>query len=292
MKILTYTVPISSDGRMIKRIIRGDMQVSQKQLAQLKSTDGMLLDGIPVHANTVVRAGQVVTLRLPEGGAEKEIRHDDGPIDIVYEDEDLLIVNKSAPLACQSSFRQADNTLENRLSYYFRDTPGYVFRPVNRLDKGTSGLMAVAKHAHAQALLSALLHTGGFVRQYRAIVCGQLPARDGTIDLPIAKGAGATIRRVVDESGRRAVTHYRVEREENGLSLVRLTLETGRTHQIRVHMRAMGCPVLGDFLYGEEDERLPGRFALHSCHMELTHPLTGADMAFDAPLPRELSALL
>ncbi|MGI6172776.1 MAG: RluA family pseudouridine synthase [Christensenellales bacterium] len=292
MKILTYTVPLSSDGRMIKRIIRGDMRVSQKQLAQLKSTDGMLLDGTPVHANAVVRAGQVVTLRLPEGGGEKEIRHDDGPIDIVYENEDLLIVNKSAPLACQSSFRQADNTLENKLSYYFRDTPGYIFRPVNRLDKGTSGLMAVAKHAHAQTLMSSLLHTGGFVRRYRAIVCGQLPAREGTIDLPIAKGAGATIRRVVDESGRRAVTRYRVEREENGLSLVRLTLETGRTHQIRVHMCAMGCPVLGDFLYGEEDERLPGRFALHSCHMEFTHPLTGEDMAFDAPLPRELSALL
>jgi 23S rRNA pseudouridine1911/1915/1917 synthase len=275
---------------MIKRILRVNMRLSHRQLSAIKASGGMLLDGVPVHANAVVRAGQVVTARIPED-EESPAAPDDKPVDIVYEDEDLLIVNKSAPLACQSSPRQPDNTLENRMAHYFRALPGYTFRPVNRLDKGTSGLMVVAKHAHAQMLLSAQLHTDAFVREYLAVVCGRPPLDEGAVDLPIAKEAGPTIRRVVDPDGRPSVTHYAEERSGNGLSLVRLRLETGRTHQIRVHMAALECPVLGDFLYGEEDARLPRRFALHSHRLAFAHPLTGARMAFEAPLPPELAVI-
>ena len=293
MKTLTCTVPAECDGMMIKRILRVNLSVSHRQLSDLKNHNGMLLNGVPVHANAVVHTGQTVTALLEAGAEERGINREEGPVCIVYEDEDLLVIDKSAPLACQSSSRQPDNTLENRLMYYFRDLPGYTFRPVNRLDKGTSGLMVVAKHAHAQTLLSKQLHTPRFVRRYMAVVEGHLPEKAGTIDLPIGKEKGASIRRVIDPEGRLSVTHYEVLSETDARSLVRLTLETGRTHQIRVHLSAMGCPVWGDFLYGREDPALPERFALHSCHLEIDHPLdAGKRLVFDSELPEALRSLI
>ena len=180
-------------------------------------------------------------------------------------------------------------TLENRLAYCF---PGMVFRPLNRLDRGTSGLMAAAKHAHAAQALQRQLHTDAFVREYLAVVEGRMDGA-GVIDAPIAKEAAATVRRAVDhENGRPAVTHYRVEAAGDGCSLVRLRLETGRTHQIRVHLMYMGHPIVGDFLYGHEDERLPGRFALHSTYIRLIHPVTGEIVERISPLPEALRRLL
>ena len=209
-----------------------------------------------------------------------------------YEDADVYVVDKPAPLACQCSPKQPDGTLENRLRARFIGEENFVFRPLNRLDRGTSGLLAAAKHAHACQLLQAQLHTPAFVREYLAVVEGELEG-EGTVDLPIAKADGPTVRRAVDlENGRRSVTHYRAEAHGNGRTLVRLRLETGRTHQIRVHMAAIGHPVAGDFLYGEELAALPGRFALHSARIEFDHPLTGARVALSSPLPENLRRLM
>ena len=162
---------------------------------------------------------------------------------------------------------------------------------MNRLDKGTSGLMAAAMNAHAQMVLSQALHGPGFLREYLALVEGVPPEPRGLVDAPIGKAPGATVRREVQPQGKSARTHYQVLATGRDLSLVRLRLETGRTHQIRVHMAYLGCPVLGDFLYGRECPSLPGRFALHSARIALTHPQTGALLDFSAPLPPQLQAL-
>ena len=295
MQEIEYTVAPEDDGREVKRVIRARMGVSHRQLGSLKAADGVRVNGEPVHANYVVRAGERIALSLPEeptGAAEAC----EGPVDIVYEDDDLMVLNKEAPLACQSSDRQPKHSLENRLAYLFeqRGQP-FLFRPVNRLDRGTSGLMVAAKHAHAQNLLQAQLHTPDFRREYLAILAGSPPQEQGTVDAPIAKADGATVRRCVrpeTEGGKPSVTEYRVLLRHEDLTLVRLRLQTGRTHQIRVHMSYLGCPVLGDFLYGAEDDRLPGRFALHSAFLRLIHPLTGRELAFEQPLPPELRRLL
>ena len=192
------------------------------------------------------------------------------------EDEHLLAVVKPAPLASQSSRNHPDDSLENALYTRFGCPEDFVYRPVNRLDKGTSGLMMVAKTPHAQHRMQRLLHTPAFRRRYLALTDGIPEKREGVIDLPIAKAPGATVRRIVSAEGKSSRTHYRVLEERNGKALILLELETGRTHQIRVHLSAIGCPVRGDFLYGtEQPEEYPGRFALHSAMIAAEHPVTG-----------------
>ena len=290
MRLLKYEVQPGDEGRQIKRIIRGKMGVSHRVFSALKQRHGFILDGEAVFANHVVHAGQVIELTLmdEEGG---KAAWDEHPVNVVYEDEDIIVIDKDAPLACQSSEKQPENTLENRLMYRYRDQT-FVFRPVNRLDKGTSGLMVAAKHAHAQNILQGSLHTDDYVREYLAVVCGAPVPEAGEIRAPIRKADGATVRREVGEGGKPSVTVYRTMEKGNEFSLVRLRLMTGRTHQIRVHMAHIGCPVAGDFLYGTEDERLPGRFALHSYYLCMKHPETGEKMEFVSDLPADLQKLI
>ena len=289
---LTVRISEKDAGRKIKYFARSDLKVSYGQYCAMKACDGLRVNGEAVHSNYLLRAGDVVTAFLPESGGSKEVLPENLPVHIAYTDNDLLIVDKDAPLACQCTPKQPCGTLENRLAWLYQEQSDFVFRPVNRLDKGTSGLMAVARHAHAYQLLQSQLHTPNFVRKYLAVVEGELKG-EGCIDLPISKENDATVRRVIDhEHGKPAVTHYRAVSSENGRTLVRLRLETGRTHQIRVHMSAIGHPVAGDFLYGYELAELPGRFALHSAAIELDQPLTGKRICIESPLPEELKVLL
>ena len=290
--LLSKTVGPADAGRKIKYFVRGDMRVSYHQFSQLKNGGGLKVNGEIVHANYLLREGDIVTAELPELGAEKQVLPEDKPFAIAYEDDDLLIIDKSAPLACQCTPKQPDGTLENRVVHHYRDMGNFVFRPLNRLDKGTSGLMCAAKHAHACQILQKQLHSERFVREYEAVVEGVLIG-EGWIDLPIAKEAAATVRRIVDrEKGLQARTFYRAICSDGMRSHVRLRLETGRTHQIRVHMAAIGHPITGDFLYGREIPELPGRFALHSAYIALAHPLTGERIECSSPLPEELRRLL
>ncbi|MBQ3423659.1 MAG: RluA family pseudouridine synthase [Clostridia bacterium] len=288
MRRLTGTVTEADDGRKAKYFVRGAMGVSVRQFSALKGMDGLLVNDEPVHANHLLRAGDRVTVLLedaPRASAAPEA----GPVDIVYRDEDVIVIDKPAPLPCQCSPRQPSGTLENRLAHRFGE--GFVFRPLNRLDKGTSGLMAAAMNAHACQRLQRQLHTDAFVREYLAVVEGRMHG-EGTVDAPIAKAPTASVKRVVDPAnGKPAVTHYRVEAGFDGCSLVRLRLETGRTHQIRVHLAHLGHPILGDFLYGREDPRLPGRFALHAALIRFVHPVSGETIALESPLPDELARL-
>lgn len=295
MRQIEYLAAPEDDGRELKRVIRSRLGVSHRQLGALKAAGSLFLNGEAARANALVHAGDRVSLSLPdeEVGAAEPC---EGPVDIVYEDEDLMVINKEAPLACQSSDRQPKHSLENRLAYLYeaRGEP-FLFRPVNRLDRGTSGLMVAAKHAHAQNLLQEQLHSPDFVREYLAVLAGSPPCAQGVVDAPIGKADGATVRRCIRpeaEGGKPSRTEYRVLAQQEERTLVRLRLQTGRTHQIRVHMQSLGCPVFGDFLYGQEDARLPGRFALHSAYLRLLHPLSGRELVFTQPLPDELARLI
>ncbi len=290
MPIYTLTIPEALNGVTVRRAALSGLGMSSGQFKRAKFHGEVLLDGAPVLADRRVAAGQVLTLHIPE------LAHDapapcDVPIPIAYEDEHFYLIDKPAPLPTARSTKQQGPTLENALYAQLGCPADYVFRPVNRLDKGTSGLMAVAKTAHAQHLLQQLLHTPEFTREYLAVVEGAPPQDAGVIDLPIGKADGATVRREVRADGRPAVTHYAVVRRGAGRAVVRLRLETGRTHQIRVHLAAVGCPVCGDFLYGKELPELPGRFALHSARVRVLHPVTREWVERESGLPLELEGL-
>lgn len=292
MNRLTAIASESDRGRKIKYFVRGEMGVSYRQFSALKTWDGLRVNGEIVHANYILEPGDVVDVWLEENTLQKEVFADPQPVCIPYEDDDLMLIDKPAPLACQCSPKHPEHALENRLAWHFRDDEHFVFRPLNRLDKGTSGLLAAAKHAHATQLMQKQLHTDSFVREYLAVVEGRLEG-SGVIDAPIAKADDTTIRRIIDfENGKPAVTHYTSVCFGNNRTLVRLKLETGRTHQIRLHLSHIGYPIVGDFMYGTEIDELPGRFALHSAYIALNHPITGARIEHESPLPPELKKLL
>ena len=289
---MEHIITTSESGRRLRDILRQVMGVSYSAMKSAKWDGRITVDGIATPVDAFVREGQVVCIRFKEAAPVYQVKPYPIPLVIPYEDEHLYIIDKPAPLASQSSANHPDDALENALYAHLGCPADFVYRPVNRLDKGTSGLMIVAKDAHAQHRLQKLLHSDDFARQYLAVVEGTLPAKSGVIDAPIGKEDAASIRRLVREDGKPSVTHYEVLEERNGRSLVRLRLETGRTHQIRVHMAHLGCPVCGDFLYGTELPELPGRFALHSHELTLAHPLTMEGLHIVSPLPEQLRALL
>ena len=290
MQEMSLTVALSDDGLPVRRLALERLHMSYGQFKRAKFDGALLLDGERVHADKRARAGQTLVVHLPqrEGNACEPC---DLKLTVPYEDDDLLVIDKPAPLPSVASRKRDAETLENAVFSYFGCDTHFMYRPVNRLDKGTSGLMVVAKHAHAQQFLQAELHTDHFVREYFAVCDGLPPAREGVIDLPIAKEDAATIRRVVCDEGKPARTFYQVLDTGAGRSLLRLRLDTGRTHQIRVHLQALGCPVTGDFLYGREHMALPNRFALHSCHLSLKTLQHGL-IEVESPLPQELMMLL
>ena len=232
----------------------------------------------------MVRAGQLLRLRSEDMESSPNITPTEGQLDIVYEDDDLMVINKPFGMPVHPSPGHGEDTVANILAYRAREAgEKFVFRALNRLDSGTGGLMCVAKNAHAAAALSAALGEKRIKRTYRAILEGELESGGGTIDLPIGICDGSGIKRCVRADGESAVTHYRVLERKNGLTHAEIELETGRTHQIRVHFSHLGHPVWGDFLYGEEQKERG--WALFSCALELTHPRTGENLRIAAPLP-------
>lgn len=288
---MEYRVEPENAGRKLRDILRQVMGVSYGAMKSAKWDGRITVNGVPTPVDAIMREGDVVAIRWKDAPVYA-VKPYPLPLTIPYEDEHLYVIDKPAPLASQSSANHPDDALENVLFSHLGCPADYVYRPVNRLDKGTSGLMLVAKTPHAQHRLQRLLHTEEFRRTYLAVVEGHLPSPRGTVDAPIGKEDAASIRRLVMADGKPSVTHYEVLRESASRSLVRLVLETGRTHQIRVHMAHLGCPVCGDFLYGAELPQLPGRFALHSHEVQLLHPLTGEKLHIVSPLPDSLTSLL
>lgn len=297
---MEHVVSPQEAGMRIGDVLRRVMGVSYTAVKSAKWDGGITLDGVAVPVNVLVEAGQTVAIAFKESTPAYTLKPYALPLHIAYEDEHLYVLDKSAPLASQSSALHPDDTLENALYAHLQCPKDFIYRPVNRLDKGTSGLMVVAKNAHVQHRLQTMLHTPEFERTYLAVVEGCPAQGEGCICAPIGKEEAASIRRIITEDGKPSVTHFRVlqtaqVQTEGGVrtrALVRLVLETGRTHQIRVHMAHIGTPVCGDFLYGQELPELPGRFALHSHALCLRHPITGEMLSVTSPLPETLAALL
>lgn len=291
MREISHVVTAEEAGSAVRAIVRRVMGVSRGMYASLKFADAVTINGGRALADRTVAEGDVLAVRYADA-RETALAPYALPLRVAYRDEDLLVIDKPAPLPSVRSAHQTDRTLENALYSYDGEPEDFVYRPINRLDKGTSGLMLVARNAYIQNLMQRMLHTDRFARQYLAVTEGAPRDGEGVIDLPIALETPGRARRVVRADGKRSVTRYRVIREENGRALVSLLLETGRTHQIRVHMAALGCPVVGDYLYGRSDESLGGRFALHAARVTFDHPVLKKTISLESPLPDELRALL
>lgn len=290
---LTHTVTERQAGKTVFVILRHGLGLSGTVLRRIKwLEDGILLDGQRVHTNQRAAEGQLLSVRLSDPSAETDIPPIDLPLELVYEDRDIVVVNKAPGMPSHPGPGHWSDSLGNALvSHWQQADPWAVFHPVHRLDKGTSGLMVVAKHPFAQEQLKNQLHTPDFRRVYLAICEGAPDPDAGTIDAPIRRADSSVLRRTCAEDGMRAVTHYRTLSRGAGRALVELTLDTGRTHQIRVHMAHIGCPLVGDFLYGTERRELIARPALHSTRLSLRHPVTGEKLYFSAPIPGDMAAL-
>lgn len=292
MARLTLTVSSEQSGRTVLSLLRRELGLSTGCVNRLKRVEaGLTCNGLRVFTNAVLQAGDILSVDLNAGETPTQIPPVPMDLDIVFEDEHLLVVNKSAPLAViPSSLVPTEPTLAAGLMAYLG--PSAAIHPVNRLDRGTTGLMVVAKSGYIHDQLRRRLHSGDFFRSYLAICVGTPEPPQGTIALPIGRAPGSAIRRQIDPAGQSARTDYRLLRVRSGLSLVALMPLTGRTHQIRVHMAAIGCPLAGDWLYGTEDRGLIPRPALHAVRLAFTHPVTGEHLSFTAPLPGDMKLLL
>ena len=289
MRIIEFNVTEKEEGRSVSSVVRNELRLSSSLLARIKQAPGALLkNGLPVKTNERVQAGDMISAAVGESPAESG--RDELPFPILYEDEDILIINKPAHWGTHISRYNDAPSIEAAVNAYYGKTG--LFHPVSRLDKGTTGVMLLAKNGWMHELLRRALHTEGYERRYIGICIGFFSEKAGRIDLPIARAEGSPIKREVSESGARAATNYEVIAEKNGLSLVRFILETGRTHQIRVHCAAIGHPLAGDWLYGTEDRALITRPALHSERLAFLHPLTGEKMLIEAPIPEDMKKLL
>lgn len=273
---MEHIVKTEEAGRKVRDILRRSMGVSYTAMKSAKWNGRIFLNGEGVRADAQVSEGDLVGIEWAEDAPVYALKPFEMPVEVPYEDGHLMIAVKPAGIASQSSRNHPDDSLENALYARFGCPDDFVYRPVNRLDKGTGGLMVIARTPHAQHLLQEELHTPAFRRRYLAWTDGRPTEDEGILDYPIAKAPGATVRRTVSGDGKPSRTKYRVLREQGDGALILLELETGRTHQIRVHLSHIGCPVKGDFLYGRErPEEFPGCFGLHSAALELNHPVTG-----------------
>ncbi len=250
-------------------------------VVRLKHTEqGITVNGEHRRSIDRVNAGEQLCLQFPEDTVR--IEEADIPLTVVYEDDALLVLDKPPYLAVHPSAGKPEPTLANAVvGYYRRGGTPHAFRPVNRLDRNTSGLLLAAKNAHVAYAL-----THRVEKTYLAIVCGALTG-SGVIDQPIRVKEGCCITREVGDGGKPSVTHYEALGTDGEVSLVRLHLETGRTHQIRVHMAWLGFPLAGDTMYGTDQTIMP-RHALHCAEMTFTHPLSGEVLHLHSDLPEDM----
>ncbi len=291
MRILTHTVIEAEAGQPVKQLLLHLWGISGSFLSRLKFRQAITVNGAPVTVRFVPCPGAVRTRGVCDlRGERPHIRPVDFPLDILYEDEDLLLINKPAGIAVHpAALTEETATIAGAAAHYLHSS---CFHAVNRLDRGTTGVMAVAKTGFIHARCMAMLHTDDFRREYRAVCEGIPSPAEGDIDLPIGRAESSLLKRQADPLGQPAHTHYEVLAASQGRALLRLTPTTGRTHQLRVHMAAIGHPLTGDWLYGTEDRALIARPALHSYHLRMMHPLTGTTIDVTAPLPEDIQRLL
>lgn len=284
-RVLCYEIEETHQEERVGDFLR-QKGYSRHLLTHLKNTeDGIVCNGQMIRPYEKLKIGDELVVTLEEEKTSEKIIPVCIPLSIVYEDEDLLVIDKPADMPIHPSVNNHGNTLANALAgYYHQKGEAFVFRCINRLDRDTTGLLIVAKNGLSGAILSDMGKKREIHREYLAIACGHTPP-EGNIDAPIARKEDSILERCVNfEKGERAVTHYRTLKYKDGYSLVSLILETGRTHQIRVHMKYLGYPLTGDYLY-YPDYTLLDHQALHSYRLAFQHPITGKEMEFTAAPP-------
>lgn len=290
---IDYIIDEDSSGLRVEQFLRRK-RYSGQNLSEIKRMPkSILVNGVHYYMRQELSTGDHLQVRICETQNSEKIPPTKLPLDIVYEDEDLLVLNKPAGMPIHPSLNNYTNSIANALAYYFQSQgKPFIFRCCNRLDRDTSGLTIVSKHLVSGSILSDMTKYREVHREYLAIARGSVTPSEGTIQAPLGRKEGTIIERTIDwEHGEDAVTHYKVVKEANGHSLVSLRLETGRTHQIRIHMKYLGYPLIGDYLYNPDMEYMT-RQALHSHHMEFTHPVTGEHMSFTAPLPEDMARVM
>ena len=287
---LYFAVPDTAtthDGVLVRSFLRQCAVSTDLARAVKFRGSGFFADGVPVLANRRIYPGQMLSFALPPEGdgvtPQPEI-----PVNVVYEDAFAVVLEKPPQLAVHPTLNYPGGTLANGYAAWAA-AHGHspVFRPVNRIDKDTSGLVLAAKNAYAAPLLA-----GGVTKLYYAIAQGALPLGEGAIDAPIGRAEGSIIRRCVRADGLPSLTEYKTLQTNDRFTLLRLRPQTGRTHQLRVHMSYLGYPLAGDWLYGTEDKALIHRPALHSYELWFTQPVTGLELHFTASIPQDMQRLI
>jgi len=290
--LLFYLVDPQDRLVWLRDVFKKKLPVSRALLARLKAQEKIRVNGQCVHTNYRLQPGDLVTVDLNLNETNK-IAPQDIPIDIIYQDDDIMVINKPAGMAVHPIKGKLEGTLANAVTHYWwQHGESRLFRPVNRLDKDTSGLVLVAKSQYAHQAMFKQQRQGQVRRRYLAVVEGIVQEDQGCIDLPIGYSApGSPVFRQVDANGKAAITHFTVIKRYQDHSLLSLSLETGRTHQIRIHMSHLGHPICGDLIYGHPSP-LIARQALHAGWTSFFQPRTLITMQFEVPLPADMQNLL
>lgn len=293
--ILEHTADTSDSGKQLKYILKGKLKISERLVKKLKFQNKIHVNNEPVHVNYIVKENDKVRVELELEEDCEYIEPQNIPIDIIYEDDCLLVLNKQPGIVVHPTCSHPDSTIANGIVYYLKQKGiSKKVRPVSRLDRETSGIIIFAKNSFTQETLIKQMHAKIFEKEYLGIVQGIPSAKKGTIDLPIDRKPGSIMLRHISETGAPSITHYE-ELESfrsHNAALLRFKLETGRTHQIRVHCQAMGIPIYGDTLYSENSDLLISRQALHSHITKIVHPETQKEVIFNAELPSDMKTVL
>ena len=291
-RTISYDIDSHSEGLRVEQFLRRKGYSAQNLSTIKRMPESILVNGVHYYMKQTLKAGDRLLVRIQETESSRNIPPVCAPLSVVYEDEDLIVIKKPGRDADPSFPDQYTNSLANALAWYYQQQgKPFIFRCCNRLDRDTSGLTVVAKHLVSGNILSTMTKKKEVRREYLAVVRGHIVPESGTISAPLARKGGTIIERVVDfDRGEPAVTHYLIQ-EANGHSLVALQLETGRTHQIRIHLKHLGFPLVGDYLYNPDMEYI-SRQALHSFRLSFPHPITGEAMDFTAPLPEDMRNIL
>lgn len=289
---LSYQIDKDEHYDNVLHVLKEQFFLSDRLITKLKKANKIYLNDLQTYTKKSLTVGDTVSVLIDFEEDNSNIVASNIPLNIIYEDDYLLVLNKPANIAIHPSILHFDNSLSNGVKFYF-DKLGLKkkIRIVNRLDRNTSGIVIFAKNEYIQECLIKQMKTNEFKKEYLAIAKGILESKSGTLNFPIARKEGSIIERTVTSDGDSAITHYDVVKEFNNLSLVHIVLETGRTHQIRVHFSHIGHPILGDTLYGSPSE-LINRQALHSYKLTFIHPVTKKVLSLEAPLPNDIKNII
>lgn len=290
---MKWTVAKAHEGMLVRDYLQQVHGFSRRILKAIKFDGGaILVNGVPQHVRIRLMPGDIVSIRFPKEEIGPYMQPEEMPLVIVYEDDELMVIDKPAGVATIPSMNQPTGTIANGvLAYYRNKNIPYTVHIVTRLDRDTSGLMLIAKHRYSHSLLAKMQKAHIVKRRYKAVVEGRLPNKTGTINQPIGRKEGSIIERTVSEGGKHAITHFRVADETALHSLVDINLETGRTHQIRVHFSYMGHPLAGDDLYGGSTAAIQ-RQALHCYWISIVHPITKEELKFYSAIPEDMMRLI